>query len=598
MELDPEIIIRRRISLARADALRSVKIAQGELAHAAEHEEGASDEEEEGARKATGMKGTITSMAAKAVPLWQDRDEKKKEMLAHLDEKEYNVEDFYKSKDHWAVKIATGDVFQNITLCVIVLNVIWIGIDADFNVAPGPEVPPEEINFWTGWLIMEWLFMFFYSFEIIVRFFSFVHKINAFKDAWFLFDFFLVFAMIAENLLGFIAYLMGTGGGFNFSWLAVLKIFRLFRLVRVVRIIRSVPELMTLVKSMLAAVRSVCAIGLLLIGSIYIFAVLYRIIFGVYVPGPDMPRFDTLTWAMFTLIQGTLSGEFPGGLEGGLNNILFLFHLILTNTLMLSMLIGLICNIVTDVGGVEKDRAAIENLKHDLKHHFDSVDVNQNGKLDIFEFFTLIQMPGVIRALEKMEIDVAHWISTADFVFDQVEEITFGKFVETALNLRADKYACVSDLVDIRKLISLELLGLRETGQSITTVLESMHSDMQMSGDLADGDTADYIQDMKRHSEGVKTDATSRLGGIADAAPRRSSFERAAEEVFEEKVTHSLRQLRDRQLAFEEHVGNQLSEIMHLLGGAPAGEDHHWPDDYERNFGMNDDPKSQMTFHF
>ena len=37
----------------------------------------------------------------------------------------------------------------------------------------------------------------------------------------FLFDFFLVFAMIAENLLGFIAYLMGTGGGFNFSWLAV-----------------------------------------------------------------------------------------------------------------------------------------------------------------------------------------------------------------------------------------------------------------------------------------------------------------------------------------------------------------------------------------
>ena len=49
--------------------------------------------------------------------------------------------------------------------------------------------------------------------------------------------------------------------------------------------------------------------------------------------------------------------------QGGLNNILFLFHLILTNTLMLSMLIGLICNIVTDVGGVEKDRAAIENLK-------------------------------------------------------------------------------------------------------------------------------------------------------------------------------------------------------------------------------------------
>ena len=42
-----------------------------------------------------------------------------------------------------------------------------------------------------------------------------------FKDAWFVFDFVLVWAMIAENGLAFGAYLFGADGGFNFSWLAV-----------------------------------------------------------------------------------------------------------------------------------------------------------------------------------------------------------------------------------------------------------------------------------------------------------------------------------------------------------------------------------------
>merc|ERR1719446_1718146 len=93
-----------------------------------------------------------------------------------------------------------------------------------------------------------------------------------------------------------------------------------------------------------------------------------------------------------------------------------------------------------------------------LQEHFDAADVNRNSQIDIFEFFNLLQKTEVIFALQEMDIDVLHWISAADFVFENTEEITFAKFLEVALSLRANNLARVSDVVDIRKLLSSEML--------------------------------------------------------------------------------------------------------------------------------------------
>jgi len=161
---------------------------------------------------------------------------------------------------------------------------------------------------------------------------------------------------------------------------------------------------------------------------------------------------------MFSLIEGTLSGEFPTFLlDDWYYKVAYLVHLLITHTLMLSMLIGLMCQIVTTVGGAQKEKIAVQDCREVLRSHFDSVDTNQNGKLDIYEFFVLLQVPDVIVALREMDIDVAHWITTADFVFETVDEISFAKFIEVALNLRASNFARVSDVVDIRKLIFSEM---------------------------------------------------------------------------------------------------------------------------------------------
>jgi hypothetical protein len=453
---------RRRLDLARKEALLTVKTLLGEALHDEERQEAAAKagdgKRRQGKRgsKEQGRFGNANKTATD-VALFKSADQYRKELFARLDEKEYNVEDFYR-KDGRAVEIATSAWFNNLTLMVIVSNVVWIGIESDFN-----KADQASLDF-DAYLAIEYIYMVFYTFEIGCRWMCFEKKMQAFKDYWFIFDFSLVVLMLFENLLLPLGKMLFASGelDLDLGFLNVMKIFRLLRLFRVVRVVRSVPELMTVIKSMAAAVRSVAAICCLLAGSVYVFAVIFRLLHDSSEAEPeagneDTGRFDTLLWSMFTLIEGTLSGEFPQHMVDPLKQIVYLLHLLFSHTLMLSMLIGLMCQIVTTVGGAQKEKIAVQECRTVLRSHFDAADVNKNGKLDIYEFFVLLQVPDVIVALREMDIDVAHWITTADFVFETVDEISFAKFIEVALNLRASNFARVSDVVDIRKLIFSEM---------------------------------------------------------------------------------------------------------------------------------------------
>jgi voltage-gated sodium channel len=385
----------------------------------------------------------------------------------NLEKKEYNVEDFY-TKGALSTRIATSGWFNHLTLSVILLNVAWIGYDADQNLED--ELMDAEIQF----IIMEYFFTVFYTFEIIARLLSFGVKRVAFRDTWFCFDGSLVVLMIFENVI--LPLALSGLEGVNLGFLAVLKLFRLLRLARIVRIVRAIPELVTLIRSMSAAARSVCAVSFLLWGNVYVFAVIFRLTWtsdtvdddgNVLDEGHGRPGlFDNMANAIFTLVEGTLSAEYPGGIRSYLMKTFYLAHLVITNTLILHMLVGLMCEIVTTVGGAQRDKQAITDARSVLRSHFDSVDVNGNNLIDIFEFFSLLQLPEVIIALQDMDIDVIHWIGAADYLFEDTEEITFAKFLEVALSLRSNNFARVSDIVDVRKLVCAEMIDLeaRMTG--------------------------------------------------------------------------------------------------------------------------------------
>merc|ERR1719424_1906598 len=68
----------------------------------------------------------------------------------------------------------------------------------------------------------------------------------------------------------------GSGGLGNASILRLARLLRLSRMMRMARLLRSMPELLILIKGMVAAFRSVFFTLLLLVLFIYVFAIYFR----------------------------------------------------------------------------------------------------------------------------------------------------------------------------------------------------------------------------------------------------------------------------------------------------------------------------------
>ena len=92
-------------------------------------------------------------------------------------------------------RLAVHPYFERFTMSVIFLNAMWISVDIEFNRA---EILSEAD---AGFIVVENLFCLFFSFELIVRLWTYTRKCSALRDIWFLFDVFLVTLMSFETWL-------------------------------------------------------------------------------------------------------------------------------------------------------------------------------------------------------------------------------------------------------------------------------------------------------------------------------------------------------------------------------------------------------------
>merc|ERR1719393_1037636 len=97
----------------------------------------------------------------------------------------------------------------------------------------------------------------------------------------------------------------GGGGGGGTGNLSILRLLRLLRLTRMARLMRSVPELLTLIKGMVAATRSVSSTLVLMLILMYVFGIVFTQAFKEH---PELgPIFSCMGMSMLTLfVNGTL----------------------------------------------------------------------------------------------------------------------------------------------------------------------------------------------------------------------------------------------------------------------------------------------------
>merc|ERR1719329_769548 len=106
---------------------------------------------------------------------------------------------------------------------------------------------------------------------------AFEKKRNGLKDSWFVFDSILVFMMVMETwvLTLVMVATASPGGSSPLGNASILRLLRLARLSRMARMLRSMPELLILIKGMVAAMRSVGFVLLLQVIMMYIFSIAF-----------------------------------------------------------------------------------------------------------------------------------------------------------------------------------------------------------------------------------------------------------------------------------------------------------------------------------
>lgn len=378
------------------------------------------------------------------------------------DDKPYDVFDFY-YKTGVIQRIAKSDPFTNVTLGVISINAIWMGYDTDKNDADTLE--EAEIQF----QIAEQFFAVYFTIEWSIRFLAFERKCNGLKDGWFKFDSFLCILMWFETWI-----LPALGGGLPID-VSMLRLLRLLRLSRLMRLLRKCPELITLLKGMAAATRSVFSTLILLLVFMYIFSIIFR----QQADGNEVlgDYFGTMGLCFWTLLmQGTLLDDITGVLTEVKDDsphlaIIFLLFVLIGNFTVLNMLIGVLCEVVSAVAAAEKEKTSIEFARDSFIAVMTEMDADGSGTMSIDEFETFVRDDRIQKAFEELDVDPDVLVELSVCIFEgeqrKVSGVTlddlskaekgvtleFGEVLEQIMMMRFSNVAMVKDITLLRKYI-------------------------------------------------------------------------------------------------------------------------------------------------
>merc|ERR1711920_191846 len=174
----------------------------------------------------------------------------------------------------------------------------------------------------------------------------------------------------------------GSGGFGNPGFLRLFRLMRLSRMFRMVRLLRAMPELMVMIKAMTVAMRSMLFALCLLMGIVYVFAIAFTQVMENTDPGDKY--FKTVGEAMQSLLLiGTMPDQHDTAMELGESNIAFRFlillYILIASWVVMNMLVGILCEVVSVVSSVEKEELLINYVKGALKDMMKKCGVDVNG---------------------------------------------------------------------------------------------------------------------------------------------------------------------------------------------------------------------------
>jgi hypothetical protein len=397
------------------------------------------------------------------------------------DDEEVNISRKY--KDDCFGRVAGNTYFELLTFFFIGLNSLYIGYDADYAAQYGKPDDPYSPDMPWGFIVMENIFAVYFTLEVVIRFLAYKNKCDCFFDGWFIFDFILVSFMVLET---WILPLFGLAG--PLAQFSVLRLLRLLRISRMARLMKKCPELMIIIKGLIASVRSVGCTAILLILCLYVWAILFVTEYHEGWKSEDELddtihyHFGTLARSMFTLfIMGTVLDDVTVATTAirktgnGFMLTLFILFILISSFTILNMLIGILCEVVSATAEREKTKSAQASLKEAIKTIFKTLDQDGSGCISREEFVLMRSDPSVREALKEMDIAERHFQKYCEILFQKPNAtIDYDNLIRMLLRLRPENHVSALDLSLLEASLDRSQENMKERIQKIKEMMSAV----------------------------------------------------------------------------------------------------------------------------
>lgn len=235
----------------------------------------------------------------------------------------------------------------------------------------------------------------------------------------------IVLHAIADELI--VLVFGGGQKGMNLKSIRVLRLLRIVRVVRVIRVIRFFREFRMMVLSILGSMRSLVWVVVLLMLTIYIFAIILTQAatgFRADEANPAEERealeeaYGALTVTMMTLYKAVSGGDDWGGLMDPLTVIhegwsfLFVFYITFTVFAVLNVVTGVFVSSAMEAAAADRDNVIQEEMSrqnsyvNDIKRMFHEADKDRSGTVSASEFESHLNDNRVKAYFNALELDV------------------------------------------------------------------------------------------------------------------------------------------------------------------------------------------------
>lgn len=155
--------------------------------------------------------------------------------------------------------------------------------------------------------------------------------------------------------------------------------------------------------------------------------------------------------------------------------MVFYIFVAIAALMVMNMLIGVLCEVVSAVAATETEELVVSWVKHKMTEIFEQIDEDGSGEISKTEFQAILANREAVLTLVDVGVDPNGLVDISDFIFDQEEDgsMKFGAFIEVILDLRGSNTATVKDVKNLIKFIRSQV---SQMGDDLTDSSETRAS--------------------------------------------------------------------------------------------------------------------------